>query len=195
MKDKPETRTLAIDIDDVLMENYMLFRINEFLGTNYKHDDFTYPWVQNVIEDPAEKKRFYDFLWTTDCYKDVPQIQGAAKVLPQLVDKYETYIASAFFIPQDGWSSENHIKDKIRMLKKNFPCVKESRLLLINSKRLLSVDVQIDDLPQNFGPHVKTKLLFSAYHNRNLTDADLKKQGLIRVDSWADIAKILLPED
>ena len=36
------------------------------------------------------------------------------------------------------------------------------------------------------------KLLFSAYHNKNIPDEELKKDGLIRVNNWKEVEKILL---
>ena len=36
------------------------------------------------------------------------------------------------------------------------------------------------------------KLLFTAWHNKDLTDDELKKQNIIRVNNWKEIASILL---
>ena len=36
------------------------------------------------------------------------------------------------------------------------------------------------------------KLLFTAYHNVNITDEELKAKNLIRVNNWKEIEKILL---
>ena len=36
------------------------------------------------------------------------------------------------------------------------------------------------------------KLLFTAYHNKNIADDELKEKKLTRVNSWKEIEKILL---
>ena len=38
----------------------------------------------------------------------------------------------------------------------------------------------------------ETKMLFTAYHNKTITDEELKQNGVIRVNGWKDIEKILL---
>ena len=35
-------------------------------------------------------------------------------------------------------------------------------------------------------------MLFTAYHNKTITEEELKKEGAIRVNGWKDVEKILL---
>lgn len=37
----------------------------------------------------------------------------------------------------------------------------------------------------------KIKLLFTAWHNKNISSKELESKGIIRVDSWYDIEKVL----
>ncbi len=59
-------------------------------------------------------------------------------------------------------------------------------------KQLLHADIMIDDKPTNFGDYIGKKLMLTAYHNKNISDNELKTKNIERVNSWYDIAKILL---
>lgn len=39
---------------------------------------------------------------------------------------------------------------------------------------------------------IKTKLLFSTYHNKHFTDEELASKGVKRVDFWQEICEILI---
>ena len=49
----------------------------------------------------------------------------------------------------------------------------------------------IDDRISNL-EGARTKLLFTAYHNKNISNTDLSQDGIIRVNNWYDIENILL---
>ncbi len=51
----------------------------------------------------------------------------------------------------------------------------------------------IDDKAENLeGNNKRMKLLFTAFHNKNISEKELKEQGLIRVTDWKEVEKILL---
>ena len=52
-------------------------------------------------------------------------------------------------------------------------------------------DIKIDDKIENL-VNGDIKILFTAYHNKNISDEELKNQGIIRAKDWLDIKKILL---
>ena len=58
---------------------------------------------------------------------------------------------------------------------------------------VLNVDIKIDDRIDNLNG-AKTKILFTAYHNKNFSDETLEKEGIKRANSWYDIEKLLLIE-
>ena len=55
----------------------------------------------------------------------------------------------------------------------------------------MDFDIRIDDKLENVIDG-NTKILFNAWHNRDLDDEYLKEKDVIRVNSWDDIEKILL---
>ena len=58
---------------------------------------------------------------------------------------------------------------------------------------LLNCDIKIDDRLDNL-QNAKIKLLFTAYHNKGLDDEYLHSLGVIRVNNWLEIKKILARE-
>ena len=63
---------------------------------------------------------------------------------------------------------------------------------MINNKDMLEADIRIDDSISNLKGKAEKKILFTAYHNKNITDDKLEKEGVIRANSWREIEKILL---
>ena len=60
-------------------------------------------------------------------------------------------------------------------------------------KSIINCDIKIDDKIKNI-EGAKTKLLFTAWHNKELTDEDLKLENIIRVNNWKEIEEILLSD-
>ena len=58
----------------------------------------------------------------------------------------------------------------------------------------MNFDVRIDDRLNNLAG-ADVKLLFSAWHNKNYSDTELKENNVIRVNNWKDVEKILLDNE
>ena len=185
-------KVLIIDIDDVLVENFMLIMLNKFLKTNYKIEDFRDYYIQDKIKDPQKLKEFFNFLFSQDMYKSVPTKEGVQDVLPKLNEKYNLFLCTDFLIPNYEWQGDKEFVSKFNMLKENFSYLNPKQFIFMSKKQLLNADIMIDDNPKNFGENVKTKIMFSAYHNENIPKKDLDNKNIIRVSSWEEIAKILL---
>ncbi len=66
--------------------------------------------------------------------------------------------------------------------------------VFLGNKSILGCDIKIDEKLENL-ENAKIKLLYTAYHNKNLSDNVLNEKGIIRVDNWNDIEKILLESE
>ncbi len=60
-------------------------------------------------------------------------------------------------------------------------------------KSIVNCDIKIDDKVGNIDG-AETKLLFTAWHNKDLSDKELDKQNIIRVNNWKEIRKALLED-
>lgn len=54
--------------------------------------------------------------------------------------------------------------------------------------------IYIDDKVNNI-EGATTKLLYTAWHNKDITKEELEKQNIIRVNNWKEIGKILLDRE
>ena len=185
-------KKLLIDVDEVIGESTFLDEINLFLNTNYKIDDFTEYYLDDVLGSEENKARFYESIKNKDMYKDFKIFDGAKAVLKKLNEVYDIYICSAcvmFCMPEE---SGVFFKYKYDFLIKNFPFLNPNNFIFTSAKNLFKADVQIDDKLSNMCGEVDLKLMFSAYHNKNVSDETLKNVGVTRVSGWQEIEKILL---
>ena len=81
--------------------------------------------------------------------------------------------------------------NKYDFLIKNFPFLDPMNFVFVGNKSILKSDIKIDDKIENL-VNGDIKILFTAYHNKNISDEELKNQGIIRAKDWLDIKKILL---
>ena len=163
-------KRLLIDMDDVICENGFIRMINEFLGTNYKSED-------------ANSYYVYDYV---NIVKDAPE------VIEKLNEFYDIYIITAYIFRDKPEISGSQLKNKFDYLTKNLPFIDPKKFIFLSDKELVDADIRIDDSVDKLKGQAEMKLLFTAYHNKNIADAELKEKKLTRVNSWKEIEKILL---
>lgn len=185
-------KTIIIDLDNVLVDCAMLARLNEFLGKSYVEEDFKDFYKQDIIKDPQEKQRFFDFLFSTYFYKDVPIKDDVHKVLKELNKRFEVYLCSDFLWPNHEWKCDKLISDKYALFRKEFSYLHPSQFMFLRAKQYFNVDVQIDDRISYLSPYAKERLLFTTFQNQNIPDEELKKQNITRVNNWKEITERLL---
>ena len=56
-------------------------------------------------------------------------------------------------------------------------------------------DIKIDDRLSNLKGYGEQKYLFDSYHNQEICDEELEKEGVIRVSGWKELETILLEEE
>lgn len=184
-------KKIMIDMDDVICGGGFLAIVNEFLETSYKQEDIKTYYIQDVIpkERREEWKKFFE---NKNIYDYTYIMPDAYEVMEKLSKKYELYIATAYIFRDDEWKSAEHLKNKFNYLMKEFPFIKPEQYIFTSSKRLIDCEIKIDDKSSNLEGNAEKKLLFTAYHNKNVTDEELKEDGLIRVNNWKEIERILL---
>lgn len=106
--------------------------------------------------------------------------------------KYELYIVTAYIFRDNEEYSANNLKNKFEYLYENIPFIKPENYIFTSNKEIINCEIKIDDKLSNLEGNAETKMLFTAYHNKNITDVELKQNGAIRVNGWKDIEKILL---
>jgi len=187
-----EKMKLLIDVDEVICHPGLLPAMNRFMGTNYKINDFTTYYLDDILGDDENKQRFYDTLQDMDLYEEVEFIPDAVETIRELNDYFDIYICSscAMFCCLD--KSARFFADKYNFLIKNFPFLNPEKFILTGVKNIFKADIQIDDKASHLMGDIKHRLMMTAYHNREITDEELNDKNIKRVDSWSDIREYLM---
>ena len=80
-------------------------------------------------------------------------------------------------------------------MQQNFPFISPYQYVFINDKSLLNCDIKIDDRLSNLKGYGEQKYWFDSYHNQEICDEELEKEGVIRVSGWKELETILLKEE
>ena len=186
-------KTLIIDIDDTIVSSFELPFLNAFLGTNYTENDFK-NYITEKLTDEAEKNLFCDYILSKETYGDdtITIKEGAIEAVKQLNENFILYLCSDYTCWQKPWNSNKFFIDKFQMLKKHFNYISPFQHIFLRDKQILHADIMIDDRIYNFGEHIDRRILFNAYHNKNISDDDLNVKKITRVNSWSEVELLLL---
>ena len=176
---------LIVDMDDVITEKGFIRMINEFLGTKYKEKDAKSYYINDLI--PKDRMdEWVDFYLRENVYDYANIVKGAKETLEKLNEKYDLYIATAYVFRDAPWVSGKTLCDKYNFLIKNFPFIDPHKFIFISNKELLEADIRIDDSPKKLLGKARLKLLFTAYHNKDMSDEELKENNFVRVNGWKE---------
>lgn len=183
-------KKIMIDLDETIASGGFLALANLFMETDYKLDELEDYYVERFIPD-EKLDEFWEFFYQHNVYDYVTVFEGAYEVIQALSLKNEVYICSAY----QSWHQDDRVGIlpyyKFQFLRKEFPFLTEENFIFINHKELLCCDIKIDDRLDNLIGYGDIKLLFNSYHNQDVTDEELEKNGVIRVFSWKDVANVL----
>lgn len=183
-------KKIMVDMDDVICDGGFLSLVNQFLESNYTMEDVKGYYIQDLI--PKERyPEWSEFYNTKNVYDYCDMIPDTYEVLERLSKKYEIYIASAYVFRDNERYSSNSLKHKFEWLYENLPFISPNNYIFTTNKEIINCEIKIDDKLSNLEGKAETKLLFTAFHNKNLTDEELSKKGVIRVNGWKEIEKIL----
>lgn len=182
--------TIIIDLDDVICDCGVLHIVNKFLNTNYKIDDIENYYVQDLV--PKDRMdQFNDFFFENSMYDLVNINDNAYEVLEYLNSNHSIYICSAYILKDDIKRSGLLANYKHDFLYNTFPFINPNHYIFTSSKAIVNGDVRIDDKIDNLSGDAKLKLLYTAYHNKNISLDELSRLGIIRVDNWLAIKKVI----
>lgn len=182
---------LIVDMDDVLCQKGFIRMINDFLDKEYKEEDAKSYYINDLI--PKNRlDDWIDFYSKKNVYDYVDIAENSQEIMRELNKKYDLYIATSYVFRDAPKVSGKTLNDKYNFLCKNFPFINPNKFIFITNKELLDADIRIDDSPNKLIGNARLKLLFTAYHNKNMKDEELKENNFIRVDNWKDIKNILL---
>lgn len=180
-------KKLAIDMDDVIVTGGFLYLINQFLGTNYKESDFKDFYMQDILPN---KVAFFRWFVKQNMYDHCTLLPHAYEVLQALNEVYQVRIITSYIFPEIVDQSGYVLQQKFDYLKEHLPFITPYQYIFTWDKSFIA-DIKIDDKPSNL-ICASRKLLFSAYHNRDIKESELEKQGIERVENWDEVKVKLL---
>lgn len=181
---------LMIDMDDVIVSGGLLYLINQFLGTNYTEADFNEFYMQNIVPE-SDRKDFIKYLLEKNMYDYCYLNEYVYEVLKILIEKYKVYIATSYVFPEMPRECGLMLLYKHDFLIKQFPFFTTNNFVFLTDKSVLDCEARVDDRVDNLEGANK-KILYTAYHNKNINPEILLKQGVDRAKNWLDVKKLLL---
>ena len=183
-------KSIMVDMDDVITTGGFLYLINKYLNTNYTEEDFKDFYMQDIIPD---KDAFFKWFRNYNMYDYCTLLPNVKEVLEALSKEYEIFIGTSYIIRDIIKDTGFLLEQKYNFLVENFPFINPYNIVFLGNKSVLNCDIKIDDRIDNL-KGAKTKLLFTAFHNKDIPKELLDKEGINRVNNWKEIENILLKE-
>lgn len=181
-------KKLIIDMDDVITKTDYFSELEKY--TNKKLDrSYKGFYLEELLGD--DKANFFNNFDKVNFYKNAVLLDDCVSVLKSLNEKYDLYICSTYTWSGALDKSSTHLKNKYDYLYHNLPFIDPNKYIFTSNKNIIKADIRIDDRIENLKDG-DIKLLFSAWHNLDLTDEYLKKLGIMLVNNWKEIKSILL---
>lgn len=190
-------KDLLLDVDEVICFSGFLEAVNDFMGTNYVIDDFTDYYIDEVAIPKELFAEFNKFVSGRNLYENAQTLPYALETIKKLNEVYNIYICSSCINPFDVNGSGKLFADKYNFLITTLPFIKPENFIFTNAKHLFKAAIQIDDRLNNLNEDIETKILFPSYHNKDISNKELREKKVIRAgydwkDGWIEIDKLLL---
>lgn len=183
-----KNETLMVDMDDVIVKGGFLYLINEYLGTHYTEDDFKDFYMQNIIPD---KQDFFKFFLTKNMYDYCELLEHSDEVLKKLYKVFKLYIVTSYLFPEIPKESGIVLLHKYNFLMEKLPFLSPKNFVFAVDKSVLNCKIRIDDRIDNLDG-ARKKILFTAYHNKDISNKVLRLQRIERAENWYEVEKMLL---
>lgn len=187
-------KTILVDVDDVICQDHYFYSVNEYLAITGRpvikslDDKWPYHYEKEIFKEECDLEGFYTHFLSNDVYRGTKPVLGAVEALKVLNEKHDVYLVTATTRKREN---AREFVDKFFWILNHLDFFDPRKIIMINHKHLLKGDVIIDDRLKNLKGDISTKILFTAYHNKNVTKSELEIIGAVRVSGWEEILKIL----
>lgn len=185
---------IIFDLDDVIVIPDFLKIANEMADENKVFEDLKEYYIEEGFSFSEEQRElFYDELVKRNLYENAKLVDGAYDTLKELSKNYEIFIVSASIIYRRERLSGRVFCDKFNFIINNLPFINPNNIILTGKKDLICGKYMIDDKLENLikNNNVKYKILFTAYHNRDISSSELEKNNIIRVDNYKQLYEFI----
>lgn len=179
---------IMVDMDDVITGNIFFELICDFLGEDIDINNVKTYYLQELLGDRAPE--FWEHVKDKNFYDNSDLYEHCYEVLEKLNKDNKVYIVTSYLWKDVIDISGNSLSNKYYYLKEKLPFIKPENYIFTTDKSIMHFDVRIDDKVSNLTDG-KIRLLYDAWHNRNISKEELDKLGIIRVHNWYEIEDIL----
>lgn len=186
-------KSIMIDMDEVIVKCRFSDFLEEFLGdvdfsklTGFNRQELIKGREREFAEIYANRSLYHN-----DDGSFVEPMPYCVEVIKKLSEKYDVYIETSYTWAGDVVDPAWNLKFKCDYLKHFFPFLSVNNFIFACDKSKMKFDIGIDDRIHNLVA-CDTKFLFTEFRNKNLSNEELEKQGIVRVDGWLDVEKILI---
>lgn len=174
---------IAIDFDEVLFPT--LDKVLEvYNGRHEKQLLLSQITTYNLYEclDNAVADELISLFVDKSIYNNLQPYRGSIKAVKTLVDKgHEIYVATASDIRNMEW--------KEKLLQRYFPFIPKENVIRIHNKKLLNVDVLIEDKLDNLIQTFAERVCFNQPWNQDKA-ADYV-YSIYRIHNWSEIINVI----
>ncbi len=188
-----KNKTLMIDMDEVIVKGRFSDFLSEFLG-GVDFEKLNSYYRQDLIKGKEENfKQQYQYrnLYKKDNNTYIEPLPNCVEVIKKLNEFYDIYIVTSYVWKENVIDASNNLKFKHEYLKHFFPFINENNFIYMSDKSKIVFDIGIDDRPKNLISCNK-KILFTEFRNEKITEEELKRDNIIRVNNWLEIENILI---
>lgn len=182
-------KTIMVDMDDVLTCDNFPRILENYLGYKPDYDKIKTYYLQDILED--KKDDFFQKFKDMNLYENATLLPDCYQVLKELSNDYKIYICTDYIWREIVPYAGNNLKNKYEFLYEKLDFIEPKNYIFAADKSVVNCDIKIDDKLNNL-EGASTKLLFTAWHNKDLKEEELKNQNIIRVNNWKEIKEILL---
>lgn len=182
-------QTIMVDMDNVITQGSFSTILEDYLGYKPDYSAVKGYYVQDILGD--KKEDFFKYFVTRNLYENATLLPDCYNVLKKLNNYYKIYICTDYIWREVISYAGDNLKNKYEFLYKELDFIDPQNFIFVCDKSIINCDIKIDDRPHNL-KGAKKKILFTAYHNKEMKERELRKDNLIRANNWLDIENILL---
>lgn len=180
-----------VDMDDVLTGTNFARILEDYLGYKPDYSQVKGYYVQDILGD--KKDDFFSLFKDADMYEGASLFEGCYEALKELSKYYKIYICTDYIWREIPEHAGNNLRNKYKFLYEKLDFLEPRNFIFACDKSLINCDIKIDDRMHNL-EGADMKLLYTAYHNKEISNEELESLGVIRVNNWFEIKDLLLKD-
>jgi 5'(3')-deoxyribonucleotidase len=150
-------------------------RYNQDFGTSLSKGDLQGKWLWQIVPE-EHHGALIGYLNEPEFFGRLPLMLDVQRVLERLSRDHEVFVASAAMEVPMSFAA------KFRWMGEHFSFIQPSHIVFCGDKSILQADYLIDDNPRQLRSFRGEGLLFSAPHNRHVTEWP-------RMENWAAVER------